>query len=171
MPPPPEDQPAPPDVPPAAQAEFVEPPHSRSLPELLPPGAGTGRPPGFEPDAPAAYWIWQGPQGDWRVRTTTARSLHVFRGRLHGTTGSVVNVHPTRTEFRDRVRRARDGWVFDFRSAGHADGFTFATDDNGCLRFDLQLGGGPEPKRIFVGHDEVQPKSGHFIVCPKGKAP
>ena len=62
-------------------------------------------------------------------------------------------------------------WAFSFNTDGHADGFTFMTRDGGCVRFALDLDAGPLPKRVFVGRGEVQPRSGHFIVCPPGKAP
>jgi len=118
-----------------------------------------------------AYWIWQGPRGGWRIKTTTKRLLHLFRGYLRGTTGAITNIHPSRTEFRDRVWRTGAGWAFSFKTMGHADGFTFMTRDNGCVGFDLQLDGGPHPQRIFVGRGQVEPPSNHFIVCPKGATP
>jgi hypothetical protein len=136
--------------------------------ELMKDGIGAGRPAGFVPGAPAAYWIWQGPRGGWRVRTTTAGAAHEFRGRVHGMTGAVSNVHPSRTEFRDRVWKEGNDWAFHFSSKGHADGFTFVTRDNGCVRFDLDLGGGPGPKRVFVGRGQLSPPGGNFIVCAVG---
>jgi hypothetical protein len=81
-------------------------------------------------------------------------------------TGAVVNVHPVRTEHRDRVAHTAQGWMFNFRTSGHADGLTFGTQDGGCVRFDLQLDGGPVPKRVFIGAKELQPRSGHFMLCP-----
>jgi hypothetical protein len=145
-----------------------DPPYTSGRPAQLPEGAAAGRPPGFRPGAPAAYWIWQGPRGGWRLRTTTGGAVHAFRGHVRGVTGAVSNVHPSRTEFRDRFWKTREGtWAFSFTTSGHADGFTFVTRDDGCVHFDLQLDGGPEPKRVFVGQGEVQPSSGNFIVCPK----
>ncbi len=164
--PPPPAQPA---LPP--QRPRQPPPRSRTRPELLPAGIGAGRPASFRPGAPAAYWIWQGPRGDWRLRTTTTRLLHAFRGHVKGTTGAVLRIQPSRTEFRDRVWKTKTGWAFSFTTMGHADGFTFATRDNGCVRFDLLIDGGPHPKRIFVGRAERSPSQGHFIVCPKGATP
>ena len=95
----------------------------------------------------------------------------MFRGRIKSTTSSVVNVHPTRTEYRDRIRRTQEGWMFSFQTRGHADGFTFMTQDQGCVRFELQRDGGPVTKRVFVGQREHEVRTGHFIVCPQGKAP
>jgi hypothetical protein len=145
-----------------------EPPRSTDRPAMLAEGAGEGRPPGFRSGAPAGYWIWQGPRGGWRLRTTTANVQHVFRGHIRGMTGAISNVHPTRTEFRDRIWKTNDGWAFSFKTEGHADGFTFVTRDEGCVLFDLQLDGGPEPKRVTLGKAQVAPATGHFIVCPRG---
>jgi hypothetical protein len=163
---------SPPPQPLEAQPAKDVPPSSSGDPARMPEGAGTGRPPGFRPGAPAAYWIWQGPRGGWRIRTTTLGKPHVFRGRIRGATGEVTNVQPSRVEFRDRVWRERDGsWAFSMRTSAHADGLTFVTQDNGCVVFDLQLDGGPETKKIFVGRGELQPSSSFFVVCPKGMSP
>jgi hypothetical protein len=159
-------------APPPPQPDYQEPPEATTNPELLPPGVAGGRPPGFRPGAPAGFWIWQGPRGSWLLRTTTTDALHQFRGRISGLTGDIVNVHPLRTEFRDRIRRGSKGaWAFSFATQSHADGFTFMTSDGGCARFDLQLDGTSQPKRVFVGRGELQPRSGHFVVCPPGKGP
>jgi len=155
----------------APQPVWKELPRVRVEPLLLPAGLGTGRPAGFEPGAPAAYWIWQGPRGGWRVKTTTKQAPHHFRGRVKSTSSGVANVHPSRTEHRDRIRPTPLGWAFSFRTRGHADGFTFVTRDNGCVRFDLLTDGGPVPKRIFIGKTQHQPATGHFILCPKGRVP
>ncbi len=154
-----------------SQPPKEEAPHTRTAPALLRPGVGAGRPRGFRPGAPAAFWIWQGPRGGWRLKTTTKQMAHLFRGHLRGTTGGINQVHPSRTEFRDRIWKTKQGWAFSFKTLGHADGFTFVISDNGCVRFDLQLDGGPHPKKIFIGKREIQPPSNHFIVCPKGATP
>ena len=101
------------------------------------------------------------------MRTTTQQQPRLFRGRVQAQSGSVVDVAPTRTEFRDRMRSTNSGWVFHFETKAHADGFNFAVEQGGCVRFDLDLGPGRQATRIFIGSREVQPKSGHFIVCPK----
>lgn len=150
-----------------AQPPKDDPPSTRSKPQQLPPGVGTGRPKSFRPDAPAAYWIWQGPRGHWRVRTTSHDQPHLFRGFIHPVETSLGDIEPSRTEFRDRIWKRNQSFAFSFKTRSHADGFTFVSENNGCVRFDLQLDGGPEPKRIFVGAREVQPSSNHFVVCPK----
>jgi hypothetical protein len=147
------------------------PPSSRDRPVVLPDGIAVGRPAGFHPGAAPAYWIWQGPRGDWLVRTTTD-GAHVFRGRIHPTGNDRIDdIRASRRELGDRVTKTDDGLIFSFHTSGHADGFTFSTQAGGCLRFDLQLDGGATPKRIFIGKAQHEPASPHFIVCPKGKSP
>jgi hypothetical protein len=147
------------------------PPTARDRPLVLPDGIAAGRPAGFHPGAAPAYWIWQGPRGDWLLRTTTD-GAHLFRGRIHPTgTDRIDDVRASRRELGDRVTKTDDGLVFSFQTSGHADGLTFSTQAGGCLRFDLQLDGGATPKRIFIGKAQHEPASSHFIVCPKGKSP
>lgn len=136
-------------------------------PISLPAGAAMGRPPGYEPSAPAAYFIWQGPRGDWRIRTTSGDATHTFSGHIAASSGSVADIQASRLELRDRIWQDGDGWAFSFRTAGHADGFTFSIPEGGCARFDLRLDGGPVPKRVFVGRRQIEPGSGHFLVCPE----
>lgn len=153
------------------QLKLDVPAWSEGRPTILPEGIASGRPASFRSGAPPAYWIWQGPRGGWRLRTTTQNAPHVFRGRIKSTSSTIVNVHPSRTEYRDRIRRTSDGWIFHFRTEGHADGFTFMAQDQGCVHFDLQLDGGPVTKRVFIGQAEHEIRSGHFIICPKGYKP
>ena len=96
---------------------------------------------------------------------------HVFRGHFDTVGGNISAVEASRTEFRDQVWKVREGWAFHFKTQGHADGLTFSAHDNGCVRFDLQVDGGPHKKRIFVGKSEYEPASNHFVVCPKGMQP
>lgn len=132
-------------------------------------GVAAGRPSGFTPGALPAYWIWQGPRGGWRIRTTTKGQPHVFRGRVTPLDTVVSAMSPSRTELRDQVWKSGTSWNFSFKTAGHADGVTFNTRDNGCVKFDLQLDGGPVPKRIIVGKTQASPPTNHFILCPHGK--
>ena len=148
-----------------------DPPASPTRATQLPAGTAAGRPRGFTPAAEAAYWIWQGPRGGWRIRTTTKSAQHVFRGRVTPIDTVISSVSPSRTEFRDRIWKSGSSWMFTFKTAGHADGFTFTTRDNGCVKFDLQIDGGPVAQRIVVGKGEVAPPSNHFVVCPHGKKP
>lgn len=136
------------------------------LAEQLPPGAADGKPAGVEPGAPVAFWIWRNAAGVYKLRTTTAKKLHTFRGRVKGVQAPIGKVKPSRTELGDRIIRGSGGEViFGFTTNGHVDGFDFRAPK--CVRFDLQLDSGATAKRVNVGKDAVQPKGNHFIVCPK----
>ena len=146
-----------------------DPPRSRTKAHKLRDGIGEGRPAGFTMGADPAFWIWQGPRGAWRVRTTTKSEQHLFQGHVQGVTGTLVRVRHARNELRDHIWGKGRGRSFSFRTNGHADGFIFSTDDNGCARFDLLLDGAPKPSQIFIGRGQVNPSSGHFILCPRGR--
>jgi len=134
--------------------------------ELKPLSIADGRPRGLAPGAPAAYWIWRDATGLWHLRTTTARLEHTFRGRVVGASAPVGGVSPSRSEFRDRIRVTPRGVVFSFVTRGHIDGFDFRPADNQCVRFNLDMGGGPRPKRIYIGARRRSPRTGVFNICP-----
>ena len=162
-------RPAPPLV---AQPPKNSPPRSSARPDIMAPGVGAGRPDGFRSGAPAAYWIWQGPRGRWRVRTTTAKLLRHFSGHVQSMTSVLTGFDPSRLELRDQLWLDQPGWAFSFKTKGHADGFTFADKSNGCVKFDLVLGRPRnKPAQIFVGRNQVKPSGGHFILCPQGRLP
>jgi hypothetical protein len=93
----------------------------------------------------------------------------VFRGRITPIKTTISSMSPSRTELRDRVWKKGGTWMFSFKTAAHADGITFKTKGDGCVKFDLQLDGGPVTKRIVVGKGQVSPATNHFIICPHGK--
>ncbi|MCC6527730.1 MAG: hypothetical protein IT373_34105 [Polyangiaceae bacterium] len=158
-------------VPTATGALFEPPPPPSGRPELLPAGLPLGRPPAFAPEAAAGYWLWQGPRGSWMLRTTTGGESHAFSGSVAGTSGAIGDVGPTSAALAERIRRTDAGWEFSFHTAGHADGFTFSVQGGGCVRLDLRLDGAPAVHHVFVGSAQLQPRSAHFIVCPRGQVP
>ena len=165
-------------VPPTGTASFAPPSGSLELPpppagqpELLPAGAAEGRPPRFVTGAGVGYWIWQGPRGSWLLRTTTGGEVHTFSGHLLGTSTPVTEVSPTTNALGDHLRRTDGGFAFSFQTSAHADGFTFVVDGARCARLDLRIDAAPAVRRIFVGGAQLQPRSGHFILCPRGQTP
>lgn len=146
------------------QPPMEAPPTTPGAAEELAAGVADGKPAGIEPGSPAAFWIWRNPAGVWKVRTTTAKLPHLFRGRVKGVRSPIGTVRPSRTEFADRVAKAGQEVHFNFATKGHVDGFDFRVQ--GCVRFDLQIDGGPAPKKIFVGQGVASPKTNHFILCP-----
>lgn len=153
---------------PLPQQQPVEaPPVTPGLAEETTAGIVEGKPAGVEPGAPAAFWIWRNAAGVWKLRTTTAKKLHHFRGRVKGVQKAIGVVKPSRTEFGDRIKRGTGGEViFGFSTMGHIDGFDFRAPKDTCVRFDLQLDSGATAKKVFVGKNSAAPKTSHFILCP-----
>ncbi|HMR79322.1 MAG TPA: hypothetical protein PKD61_29650, partial [Polyangiaceae bacterium] len=103
--------------------------------------------------------------GIWKLRTTTAKNLHQFRGRVKGLRNAIEKVRPSRPEFTDRMAKGTGGEVyFRFHTKGHVDGFDFKVP--GCVRFDLQLDQAAQAKKVFIGKGAMSPKSNHFVLCP-----
>lgn len=142
---------------PSNQPPVTEPPPPPNVnPVATPANVANGRPPNLKPGAQAAYWVWRDANG-WHVRTTTAKNLHRFHGKV---TGDIVNVKPVRTEMNDRMKSTKDWILFAFETAGNLDGFDFTT--NGCASFNLHANAG---KKIFIGASELQPTTNFFTLC------
>lgn len=149
------------------QQPVEDPPATQGMPEETTAGAVEGRPKGLEAGAPAAFWIWRNAAGVWKVRTTTAKKLHEFRGRVKGVQKPIGKVRASRAEFGDRIKRGTGGEVvFRFHTMGHVDGFDFRAPKDSCVRFDLQLDSGATAKKVHIGKDAVSPKTNHFVLCP-----
>jgi hypothetical protein len=56
--------------------------------------------------------------------------------------------------------------AFLFTTGGHVDGFQFAPDDNGCVRFHITVDERPQPNLIHIGQTRAHPSSAHFVACP-----
>jgi len=149
------------------QPAFDAPAPTPGLAEETAAGIGEGKPSGLQETAGPAFWIWRNAGGIWKVRTTTAKKLHVFRGRAKGVQKPIGVVKASRTELGDRLKRGTGGEViFSFATMGHVDGFDFRAPKDSCVRFDLQLDSGAAAKKVFIGKNAVAPKGNHFIVCP-----
>jgi len=149
---------------PPNQPPVTEPPAPPvAVPVPAAPGVANGQPPNLKPGAAPAYWVWRDASGVWHLRTTTAKKLHRFHGKITATTGQIVDVKPVRIEFKDRLVVSPKAVVFSFDTAGHMDGFDFRISDNQCASFNLHPNAG---KKILVGASESQPLSQHFTLCP-----
>jgi hypothetical protein len=165
-PPPPDAKDPPPSTTPLPpQPPVTEPPEPKAPAEKLPAGIADGQPANMKGGAQGAFWIWRVSANVWRLRTTTRAHQHIFTGKLAGVTGPVTGVRPTRNELSDRIFLRADRVSFKFATKGDFDGFDFSTRKNTCVEFNLLLDDA-RPRRIFIGEKEVQPKTGHFIVCP-----
>lgn len=125
-----------------------------------------GEPQDFAARAETAYWIWRdADSGQWFVRTTSAESSHVFRGRIGAPGGTLGMVQPARAEGKDRYLVKENGVHFAFRTGPQTDGLNIApATGTNCVRFKFLVDGEPAPN-IYVGQALHKPASHRFKVC------
>ena len=128
-------------------------------------GVAKGRSKELEPGAIHGVWIWR--VGDrWHVRTTTKSVKHRFTGRVSVPEGSEIErVTATKTDMSDRIKLRDRAVHFDFTTNGHEDGFDFAVEGKGCVRFAIEVDGERKPAMVKLGKRSVQPDSWHFKLC------
>jgi hypothetical protein len=132
-----------------------------------PHGIARGAPRGLAPGHPETLWVWHDDNaGAWHVRATTRRQLHRFSGRVWTSDGQIVDVHPTRLEWGDRIRVAGRNVDFDFHTDGGIDGFDFRTAGTQCVHFALFIDGRGDPGRVTVGAGDMHPRHHVFTLCP-----
>jgi len=153
---------------PPAQPVFAPTPEPADRPIDHPRGFGRGGPRGLNPGHPESFWVWHEDNGTaWHLRSTTHRNLHRFSGRVWTSDGSIVDVHPTRLEWGDRIRLAGRNVEFDFHTDGGVDGFDFRTAaPQQCVHFALFIDGRGDPARIKIGGGEQRPRHHVFTLCP-----
>ena len=116
--------------------------------------------------ATEAIWVWHdGPAVDWHIRTTTAKHLHRFSGRVWVDKGSIVAVRKDALEGADRVREESNTVGFDFTTDGAIDGFDFRVKDAACIHLLLTIDGKPEVQRVMIGAKSEHPKAETFALC------
>ena len=116
-----------------------------------------GMPAGFTTGLSERYAVWyDAKDGYWRVRTTTAKTLHRFHGKVTvhgGTITEVASYHlEEKGKCEDQWKASQAGVVFDFKTDRGIDGIRFKTSKNAkTVQFDLHIDGKSQPTRIFVG--------------------
>ncbi len=163
--------PAPPASPPtaaaAAQPAFVEPPAPGPTNERIPWSAADGRPSELRSGVAESFWVWHDGRGkNWHVRTSTARYMHQFSGWTVADTGQLTEFHLARADMGDRIRLDTRGISFDYHTQAEEEGYDFQTSGDHCVKFDLRIDGQSHPERVFVGHGNVHPQHGNFMLCP-----
>jgi hypothetical protein len=130
----------------------------------------SGRPEGKELDVPARYYVWTDPDG-WHIRSCCKdRYFANFKGEITLTNGGTFE--KLRTIELERKGAHPDAWEisadrtkirFDINSSDHPDGFDFTIDgDDATVIFDLKVANKEQPKRIFIGRDNLHPPSAFF---------
>jgi len=158
---------------PAAAAEPVPPqptfaptPEPVEKPAEHPHGFARGQPKDLQAGHPESLWVWHDDAAQWHVRSTTHAQEHRFSGRVWVSQGSIASVHPTRTEYNDRVRLSGRSIEFDFHTRGGIDGFDFSVAGAPCVHFALLVDGKGDPGRVKIGGNSVHPKHHVFTACP-----
>ena len=129
----------------------------------------TGRPEGKELNVPARYYLWSDPDG-WHLRSCTKdRFVAKFDGEITLKGGTFEKFRPIELELKGKhpdawqVSPDRTQLKFAIQSSDHPDGFDFTVKGrDATVVFDLKVGGKEQPKRIFIGHDNLHPPSGYF---------
>jgi hypothetical protein len=136
-----------------------------------------GKPPKFEPGAPAHFWIWYD-DGVWHLRTTTQKKQHRFDGLIEVAGGRVTDLNVPKGEGfgpnSDRIawNKERTAILFDFVTDGAVDGVNFKVDKTAtALKLKLVMDGTPNPKVIAVGRAGDHPKAAEFVLPAHPPAP
>jgi hypothetical protein len=154
-------EPAPP------QPPFAPTPEPPERPGEHPHGMARGMPKDLQPGHPETLWVWHDDNAaQWHVRSTTQSQEHRFNGRVWVSEGSIVNVHPSRIEFNDRIRSTGRSVEFDFHTRGGIDGFDFGIAGARCVHFALYIDGRGDAGRVKIGASSAHPKHHVFSMCP-----
>jgi hypothetical protein len=130
-----------------------------------------GQPTLLRATSPMAYWIWVDPNGTWHVRTTTARSPHVFEGVVTVEGGALTAVKPTKAEWGDTIRLLNPRQIrFKFQTMGGIDGFDFRANSP-FVRFDIFIDGRKMPQSVFIGQNNLRPAGQPFDLYGPKLAP
>ncbi len=126
-------------------------------------------------DQPPRYYVWYDTEG-WHLRSAAkGKALAHFTGTIELTQGEFGKLRPIGLEakgkYPDRwqIDAARRKLDFDIHTSSSFDGFDFtvAKDQMGELKFDLNIGGKPMSKRVFVGKDSEHPAELPFAILAK----
>jgi hypothetical protein len=131
-----------------------------------------GEPKGFHGGDTARYAVWVGSKGSWRVRTTTARKLHHFTGKIWVEGGVFTGVEPHDLEFKGRfgdwwrVSEKRHEIVIDFKTDREIDGINFQVSKEAkFLYFNLHVDGKHHKNLIMVGRGNHHPERDPFTLA------
>jgi len=127
-----------------------------------------GEPKGFKAGDSARYAIWASKNG-WHIRTTTAKKLHHFTGKILVEGGVVTGVESHDLESKGKFA---DWWALhekrheiniNFKTDRHIDGINFQVSKEAKqVRFNLHIDGKHQANLIFVGREGHHPENDPF---------
>ena len=129
----------------------------------------SGRPEDKELNVSSRYYLWSDPDG-WHIRSCCKDGYFAtFKGEIALNGGTFEKF---RTIELERKGKHPDAWQvsadrtkleFVINSSDHPDGFDFTVKGkDATVTFDLKVGGKEQPKRIFIGHDNLHPPKAYF---------
>jgi hypothetical protein len=131
-----------------------------------------GEPKGFKAGDTVRYAVWVGPKGSWHVRTTTAKKLHHFKGKIWVDAGVFTGVEPHDLEFKGKfgdwwkLSEKRHEIVIDFKTDRAIDGINFQVSPEAkFIRFNLHVDGKHHKNLIFVGRGNQHPDLDPFVLA------
>ncbi len=128
-----------------------------------------GRPEGKELNVSTRYYLWSDSDG-WHLRSCCKDNYFAtFQGEVTLVGGTFEKF---RTIELERKGKHPDAWQvsedrtklqYVINSSDHPDGFDFTVKGkDAVVVFDLKIAGKSQPKRIFIGHDNLHPPSNYF---------
>jgi hypothetical protein len=128
-----------------------------------------GEPKGFKAGDSVRYAVWHTKAG-WHVRTTTAKKLHQFTGRIFVEGGMFTAVEPHDLEFKGRfgdwwkLGENRKEIVIDFKTDRHIDGINFqVSKETARVLFNLHIDGKHQRDLIYIGRAGLHPTTDPFV--------
>jgi hypothetical protein len=127
-----------------------------------------GEPKGFKAGESMRYALWIH-KDVWHLRTTTAKKLHNFKGKITVEGGTIDFIQSVNLEEKGKYE---DFWVlspnhqelkFDFKTDRGIDGINFeVSKDAKLIHFNLHIDGKHHADRIFIGRGNHHPGSDPF---------
>jgi hypothetical protein len=125
---------------------------------------------GFKAGETERFVVWHG-KGSWHIRTTTARNLHHFTGKIRVEGGTITTLEPHDLEFKGKfgdwwkLSENRKEIVVDFKTDRGVDGINFqVSPDAKLVHFNLHIDGKHRKNLIFVGRDGQHPEKDPFML-------
>ena len=118
-----------------------------------------GKPEGYKAGETQRYAVWHDEDG-WHLRTTTAKNMHQFHGKIVVKGGKCDDVKLVKGEKSDHFRVGPEKHVieFDFKTDEAEDGIDFrTTKDSDTITWELKIDGEEKPGHVFVGHKAAHP--------------